>query len=597
MKGIRQELEEKYENLFRKYGFEHPVDAKKINYVIKEALREFFIIARKPAVYCNGGHTRMLMADFMYELKNVRYIVDNYASEEKDGGFSVIRDADLEEKEIDAVILSTFKFRQDVKQSLAVNHPGIPTLDIYDEFEKNGIIMQADYYYSHHPYHHYHSINYLQREIRETADTEKLEGLYKELISKYIHIRDFRTALLKTREFGQIKPAEWIKTLECDLTELYESEQEAAAAVSDNNILMFCLDGLRRQDLSERDMPKVKRILDETAYSFTNAYSFSTSTFESLIPVYSENCDLRTHYYEKNEVAAEDCRFFRLAERQKRSIYIYADMEHYIESSSIHYSDQFQTVTEKIWDFILDGCEEKNGLFYLHESYESHFTFSNPYTPAPLKSEGTAMLFDFLPVKGGRLRADYKAQHQDAVRYLDDVLEPFLLKLSCRMVLYADHGNLILEKDTKLSEVKDMEYVCSEGWTRIPLMIRCPEMGIGKNDDLISLTELNSMLVSLLNKEDYIKTGFRKRHFIKMARSELYNPDFRFLYRITGKEQYLQAFECFLFEGGEKLIIFADGYMELRSAQDDRLIPDEKKRERLLNEIQDEITVTDCLSV
>jgi len=82
-----------------------------------------------------------------------------------------------------------------------------------------------------------------------------------------------------------------------------------------------------------------------------------------------------------------------------------------------------------------------------------------------------------------------------------------------------------------------------------------------------------------------------------MARSELYNPDFRFLYRITGKEQYLQAFECFLFEGGEKLIIFADGYMELRSAQDDRLIPDEKKRERLLNEIRDEITVTDCLSV
>lgn len=110
----------------------------------------------------------MLMADFMYDLKNVRYIVDNYASEEKDGGFSVIRDEDLEEKKIDAVILSTFKFRQDVKQSLAVNHPEIPVLDIYDEFEKNGIIMQADYYYSHHPYHHYHSINYLQRDQKDS---------------------------------------------------------------------------------------------------------------------------------------------------------------------------------------------------------------------------------------------------------------------------------------------------------------------------------------------------------------------------------------------------------------------------------------------
>ena len=66
------------------------------------------------------------------------------------------------------------------------------------------------------------------------------------------------------------------------------------------------------------------------------------------------------------------------------------------------------------------------------------------------------------------MRADYAKQHRDAVRYLDDVLEPLLRFMPCRMVLYADHGNLILDYDTKLPEIDDLEYTCSEGWTRIP---------------------------------------------------------------------------------------------------------------------------------
>ena len=48
-------------------------------------------------------------------------------------------------------------------------------------------------------------------------------------------------------------------------------------------------------------MPKLKTSSrDETAYSFKKSIlPVSTSTFESLVPVYSENEDLRTKYYEK----------------------------------------------------------------------------------------------------------------------------------------------------------------------------------------------------------------------------------------------------------------------------------------------------------
>lgn len=592
MKGMRQKLEEQYEGLFDKYGFERPLNMRNINRIIKHSLRDFLLDAKKPAIYCNGGHTRMLMADFMYELKNIKYIVDNYAKVGESDGFIFIRDGELEESGVDAVILSTFKFRHNIKQRLREEHSDIAVLDIYDEFEKRGILLQADYYYSNHPYQYYHSINKLQLDIRDTYNKVKLVSLYDDLLVRYIQIRDFRTALMKIQELFRITaPTERLQMLQQDLEELYKLEQEAAASVSGNNVLMLCLDGLRRQDLSEQDMPKVKKILDETAYNFTNAYSFSTSTFESLIPVYSENSDVRTRYYEKNTVDAEECRFLKMAREQKRETYIYGDMDHYIEGDWIHYSDKFQTITEKIWDFILDSCEEKNGLFYLHELYESHFTFSNPYTLSALKSEGTVMLYDYLPVKGGKLRADYKTQHKDAIRYLDDVLEPFLKRLSCRMVVYADHGNLILDKDTELSEVKNSEYTCSEGWTRIPLAIRSPETGAGMDNKLISLMELNSIVVSLLGKTNYLETADKKVSHIKLARSQLYNPNFRSLYAMTGMDKYLQAFECFVFENGYKLIVYEDGYVELYTVEDDVLVQDDVIKTQLLREIGSELTV------
>lgn len=620
MSKIGQKLEQKYESLFLKYGLEHPLEAKRINGIIKKSLQSFLERAMNPALYCNGGHTQMLMADFVFELKKVKHIVDNYASSGEDGGFSLIRDEELAEKGIDAVVLSTFKFREEVKRNLRERHPDIPVLDLYDELEKKGIKMQADYYYTSHPYHNYHSINSLQREIKATASLEKqtertvLEELYRKLITKYIQIKDFRTAIAKVREMGSFiaQYAEGddkeeghgvfetdrfaVEALRKDLEELYELERQAAASVPEDAVLMLCLDALRCEDLSARDMPKLKKWLDRETYYYERAYSFSTSTFESLVPVYSGNDDLRTGYYEKNVVDEKDCGFVRTAKRQKRDIYIYGDVEHYIEGEDIFYSDTAQTVTEKFWDFLIDGSEKENGLFYLHEQYESHFTFSNPYTEDPLKSEGTALLFDFLPVKGGHLRADYKKQHQDAIRYLDDVLTPLLAKVSCRIVLYADHGTLILDKDAELSEVEDMAYTCSEGWTRIPVAIRSPETGVGKSDELISLMELGSMVESLLEKKDYRKTRRRKPEYVKIARSKLYNPDFRFLYGMVGKEQYLQALECFVFEDGYKLVIFENGYTELYLLRGDRDVAvwDNLKKRELFGKIRQEITVCDA---
>lgn len=590
MNSIGKELEKQYYNLFEKYQLEQPLNSQNIISIIRQSLHNFLLDAEKPAIYCNGGHTKMLMADFVYELKKVKYIVDNYAQVKENKGFVLIRDDDIEVYGIDKIILSSYKFRKDLKKILKEKHSDIPVLDIYDEFEKKGINVQADYYYSNHPYQHYKMINQLQREIRESNDIVIVKKLYVSLVTKYLHIKDFRTALIKLGEYEKydIKARQMLQ----DVKELYDLQKKAVASISEHNVLMFCMDGLRQQDLSEQTMPKLSRLIQKTCYCYTNAYSFSTSTFESLVPVYSENGDLRSRYYEKNNVNIESCRFATLAEKQRRAIYIYGDAEHYVEGKHINYSEQFLTVTEKLWQFILDACETENGMFYLHELYESHFTFSNPYTEIPLISEGTAMLFDFLPAKGGHLRADYKKQHEDSIRYLDDVIEPLLSPMQCRMLIYADHGNLLLDYNTKLSEIDDMEYTCSEGWTRIPLIMRSPEVGIGTDNRLASLMQLNNMMISLLQCTTYILPD---SEHIKMARSELYNPDFRFLYEMIGKRDSLQAFECFLFTDGNKFIIFADGTTKVYDIYDR---PNELADKRMLFErIQGEITVCDISQV
>lgn len=593
MNHIREELERRYQALFAEYHLARPLDAKNICSIIRQSLRDFLQNAGKPAIYCRGGHTEMLMADFMNELKKVRYIVDNYAERGEDTGFILLRDQEIEEQGIDAIILSSYKFRNDLKQSLQRNHPDIPVLDIYDEFEQRGIMLQTDYYYSNHPYQHYKRINQLQREIRGTGELPELRELYRQLVTKYIHIKDFRTAAIRLKEWMEYENPEseeavWINRLQEDVTTLYDLQLRAAASLSEDHVLMLCIDGLRRQDLSAEDMPKLSRELEKSAFLFENAYSFSTSTYESLIPVYSENEDLRTGYFNSNSIPEEECRFVREAKKQGRGIFFYTDTDIYVESKSIAYSGTFQTATEKIWSFILDALDEKKGLFYIHVVYESHYSFSNPYTEDRLISEGTAMLFDFLPQKGGRLRTDYERQHLDSLHYLDDVLTPVLERIPCRMLMYADHGNLVLENGCDLSDIPNAKLNFAEEWIRIPCIIRSPEMGKGKSGKIISLMSLTHIVISLLNQNAYMVP---ENSFIKVARSELYNPDFRYLYKQMGKERCLLAFETFIFAEGYKLVVYSDGRTELwLTGKDERCENDEIKKD-LFEKIRTCITV------
>ena len=229
-----------------------------------------------------------------------------------------------------------------------------------------------------------------------------------------------------------------------------------------------------------------------------------------------------------------------------------------------------------------------SGLFYIHILYESHYSYPNPYTTEELVAAGTHIMFDYLGHNGGKIRTDYSRQQKDSLRYLDDVVVPLLENLQCRMVLYADHGNILIDKEEDIKSIEKTKYTFHEDLIQVPFAIISPEMEIGVDHSLVSTMELNNVIIGLMNK---MPVQLKKSDFIKVVRSEIYNPDFRYLYQKVNNEHGLLAFEVFLFEEGYKLAVYADGIVELYLTETDAKVEDKQRKQRLLDRIKDKITV------
>lgn len=583
-------LEEKYKTLLTEYGFETENDASNVNFMIRDALYAFVRSCKKPAIWCYGEHTRMLMADFMNELKSVKFIVDEHAEKySKDSGFKVIHSREVSFYEIDGIIISSFKYRNEIRALIEKEYPSVKCLDIYDYFEKNGIILRKEYYLFSHPYRKYAKINRLKTLLAEESDAEKKENLFLEIIKSFVEIKDFLLAVECAEAlFAFINSDKYMKLLH-QLKELYEMECKAVEQIDENNVLMLCLDGMRNKDITSEDMPEFQSFVRNRCYRYENAYAVSTSTYESLVPAYGEISDMRTKYYERNCVSEGECRFIQKAKQQKRNIYFYTDFIKYVDTEGITRKESYETVTEKLWDFILDAVDEKNGLFYVHVLYESHYSYPNPYIKEGFIAEGTSIMFDFLAKHGGRIRTDYMEQHRNSMRYLNDILMPFLGRIKCRMLIYADHGNVIFDQDMKLEEIPSLCLTYHDDLLHIPFIIKSPEMGIGVNNKNISLMEINEILICLMEKRKFTS---KLPNIVKAQRSAIYNPDFQYLYKKCGQEQGLRAYEVFIFEDQSRLAIYDNGYIEV--VKNDHIVEDEQKKRYLYEQIKERITVCDC---
>ena len=142
---LKEKLSNQYQQLINKYGFEEGFDGIEMNLEIKEGLSNFLKECNNPAIWCYGQHTKMLMADFVFEMKSVKYIVDeNYKSQKVDG-FNIIRSEDIKRKRIDGIVISSFKYRKEILDIIKRDFSNVKVLDIYKYLEQRGIFLETEY--------------------------------------------------------------------------------------------------------------------------------------------------------------------------------------------------------------------------------------------------------------------------------------------------------------------------------------------------------------------------------------------------------------------------------------------------------------------
>ena len=152
---MKELLEKKYKALCKQCCLDCPIAGAKLNLILKKMICRFVEQCDRPAIWCCGKHTKMLMSDFMFELKKVRYIIDNGIAGGENSGFEIIEESKIADAQIDGVIISSRIYKDEIVDRMKANYSGIKYLDIYEELEKEGIHLDRDYYDREHPYSKY----------------------------------------------------------------------------------------------------------------------------------------------------------------------------------------------------------------------------------------------------------------------------------------------------------------------------------------------------------------------------------------------------------------------------------------------------------
>lgn len=118
--NIKEVLQNKYNNIANMLMHNSVTEINIQQYVAK-ILDDFMKKHVNVAIYCGGYHTDRLFADYVFELRNIKIIIDNNPSKKTDKGYKIISDDEIENNEIDGIIISTFRYRNEIIQLLEKN--------------------------------------------------------------------------------------------------------------------------------------------------------------------------------------------------------------------------------------------------------------------------------------------------------------------------------------------------------------------------------------------------------------------------------------------------------------------------------------------
>lgn len=393
----------------------------------------------------------------------------------------------------------------------------------------------------------------------------EIEFFLKELIVKYLTIKDFINAKMYIQEFIDIviDKKNHYKNFLSELNSLLSELKSSVKKRKNSDVSLLMIDSFRYKSFEENKdkIPFIKK-LSEKGINFSDAFSGTTYTVQSIKSVLTGKKTIDDRLYESTKVDFAKSIFQHFSSKGYNCFH-FGGKQFFSEGSPISttiYPTLLQPMTSILWDYIICLANEKKPTFSLvHLCGELH----TPILSSQHKEIGKIRdLFWYYKSKNElekkQVLEDMFQRLEEAMEYLDKQLRFYFdfFPPNISMAIFGDHGEQIGEYNQL-----DSMFTWYEETIKIPLILYNKQNHIHQNqDNLFSMVDFKDMFINFMDLNNVV---IPICDYIQVQRDPVYNKSMRsdniFINGVG--EKFFKGFKVIRGKN-DKFIIYEDGTEE-----------------------------------
>lgn len=448
---------------------------------------------KKIAIYGAGIHTQEILR-IIRRPDNLVCIIDKKLQGEKRFEVPVIDVSEIEGYKVDVVIISSFKYRNDMSHEIRKRYPKIKILDFYDEIQNRNLELE-DVFYAINPEQKYIQINQLLLSYERESDFETKEALLQDLISAYLSIKDFTLVFKYIEKYLKLfkSKAENYILFEKELKELFRDIQEQIKNKRENITAVFCVDSLKQTEI--KNMQYLSQFANEN-YQFECFMAEYPQTRYALQTLLTGKHTFDFLTQEERDIEWSDGELLKYLKDNKIDFRFIGTLPNdpftLLDDKSKRKKERLLP-SEIFWNGVVEILESNNdAVFFFHTGYAIH-------SPHFLGEWNKNLKYEFETMK------ELEEQYQASVNYMDAVLKfylEFLISNYITQIVLGDHGIDINYLDTVYHR---KNYFQGGRWCKeemnAALIIKSGKTGTGINRNIVSNARFSSILLRILSEE------------------------------------------------------------------------------------------------
>lgn len=556
-----------FEKLLKKYNDFINIDINK-NYIYECIVDIIEKIPKNYKVSIRGGgdHTFKLMKLIEGKIK-IDYIFDSDLILWRQKYKNVRPVSDIPLLDIDVIIISSYSFKEEMKKELSQLDKKYIIIDIYEELKNYGIYLDNIFYESER-YLHYGISNLISKYNLE-KDISSKEKILKNIISKFIYIKDFININKFIDKYIECKYSNFqiYKNIKNDINNLLNNIENEFSKRKQKDIIVIWNDSLPFERLEETQY--LKKISKDSVF-FENAYTTVPYTYPVFCAIFSKKYHFE--YLDNQEKLKTGCVIKYIQDNGYNFQYIGIKgimFEGFAEKfDTFTLNETYNPSSLRYWEMLRRILlSDKKVFAIMHGVTETHYPYLNPIS-------------ENLNIKVKRFSEKWKTpelikQMNESLKYWDSQIEFYdsFLNYDCTKIFMSDHGNWLTLDDRRYFDdslhvlffIKDKDLknqICSE---------------------LFSLYNFDKVITYLIKKDEDSFNEIFSDEFMKIGDEGIFNTEFiKILEKLNAPEDLKQKYQGLKSKNDKYVKIFnGQEFYFINSDEKNNLINDEKYKERI----------------